>query len=511
MGIDLAQPFRRYPILIWITEILWGLMLIGLPLTSLPLLGDITKSVVVPFSMIPLFAILLVWFVPFLLRRGGIPLESKPLIAFVLITIIASAITYFLGPLAFKNKTIQSQEFRAFITLVIGISFYFTIASWPTDQPRLKKALQLINLGGAIMIIWALIQAYYIVFHGINYPRLFALIRDHLVVQNSAVRDGNRVTGLAYEPSWFAHLLNVLYFPLWLSASYLRTSVFRWRLFRIISFENILILPALVVFILSSPRVGLLAFLLVLVFLLVKLNLAIYRIISKWVMNHLNAGRISMNLIKVLIRVGIVLVFIGVYLGGIFFFVKLFSKYDYRFKLLTQPFTQQELNGLGLNESSFIYIGNRFAFGERLIYWFAGWHTFNDYPWIGVGLGNSGYYFVSHLSFQGWDSFEIRDVIYRLYDLPNIKSLWIRLLSETGLIGFSFFATWYFLLWKSARATSRSQDMTLRLVALAGQLGLIAFLVEGFSIDSFALPYLWAITALIAAAGVIYRKEVRAA
>ncbi|HEX7434618.1 MAG TPA: hypothetical protein VF326_13280, partial [Anaerolineaceae bacterium] len=60
---------------------------------------------------------------------------------------------------------------------------------------------------------------------------------------------------------------------------------------------------------------------------------------------------------------------------------------------------------------------------------------------------------------------------------------------------------------RSARFVGRSCDSTLKLVSLAGQLALIAFLVEGFSIDSFALPFLWVITALTAANGALYRQE----
>jgi hypothetical protein len=335
---------------------------------------------------------------------------------------------------------------------------------------------------------------------------LFAMLRDYLVVQNSAVREGNRVTGLAYEPSWFAHLLNVLYFPLWLSATYLRTSAFRFRIFKIISLENILLPPALVVFILSSPRVGLVAFLLMLLFLLVKVNVWIYRWIVRKATSRLKVSRIRFSLFKIIIQASMALVLVTIYIGGIVGFVKLFSKYDWRYNLLNQQFSQAEINNFKWDENTLIYISGRFAFMERLVYWFTGWHVFNDFPWLGVGLGNTGFYFTNHVPSMGWDSFEIRDVIYRLYDLPNVKSLWIRLLSDTGLIGFAFFAGWYFILWRSARLAGRSQEITIKVVSLASQLALVAFLVEGFSIDSFALPFLWVITALTAANGMISRK-----
>jgi len=241
---------------------------------------------------------------------------------------------------------------------------------------------------------------------------------------------------------------------------------------------------------------------------LVKINVSIYRMIVHKFTRRMNSSGSRVKWVKVAIQVSMVIIFIGVYVGGIFAFVTAFSKYDYRYHLLTQPFSKAELSSLSFNEDSLLYISNRFAFLERAVYWFTGWHTFNDYPWLGVGLGNSGFYFPAHVPFQGWGTFEIRDVLYRLYDLPNVKSLWIRLLSDTGLLGFSLFVTWYYILWRSARFVGRSRDSTLKLVSLAGQLALIAFLVEGFSIDSFALPFLWVITALTAANGALYRQEI---
>jgi O-antigen ligase len=193
-------------------------------------------------------------------------------------------------------------------------------------------------------------------------------------------------------------------------------------------------------------------------------------------------------------------------------YVQLGSSRDWRINTLIQnPLSISEIKALSnLDENSVLYLGLRFAFLERLTYWFDGWHIFNDYPIIGVGLGNAGFYFVDHMPAAGWGSYEIRDVVYRNGALANIKSFWVRLLAETGIVGFMLFLSWYYLLWRSSRTTQHSRDPVLKMVALAGQLALIAFLVEGFSIDSFALPYLWVITGLISAAGAIYRSQAAA-
>jgi O-antigen ligase len=99
-------------------------------------------------------------------------------------------------------------------------------------------------------------------------------------------------------------------------------------------------------------------------------------------------------------------------------------------------------------------------------------------------------------------------MLLRLSYLPNIKSLWVRLLAETGLVGFSTFLGWLYVLWRSTRLMMRSKRLEFRAIALAGQLSLIAFIVEGFSIDSFAMPYLWVMAGIVSAAGMVYRRSV---
>jgi hypothetical protein len=142
-----------------------------------------------------------------------------------------------------------------------------------------------------------------------------------------------------------------------------------------------------------------------------------------------------------------------------------------------------------------------------MVYWFNGWNSFSQYPWLGVGLGNSGFFFPQFAPAIGWASYEIRNVLFYLPMLPNIKSFWFRLLAETGLAGFSIFLSWFYVLFQSSRFSHHHQDATMKTFALAGQLALLAFIGEGFSIDSFAMPYFWVIAGLIAGIAMIFRRE----
>ncbi|MDX1437650.1 MAG: hypothetical protein R3335_12605, partial [Anaerolineales bacterium] len=117
-----------------------------------------------------------------------------------------------------------------------------------------------------------------------------------------------------------------------------------------------------------------------------------------------------------------------------------------------------------------------------------------------VGLGTTGFFFPEKIPAFGWGLWEIQQLFFRLPYLPNLKSMWVRILTETGIIGFAFFTTWYYLLWRSAKALAFRQARLLKTIALAGLLVLIAYLIEGFSIDSFAMPYLWVSMGLLTAA-----------
>jgi hypothetical protein len=149
---------------------------------------------------------------------------------------------------------------------------------------------------------------------------------------------------------------------------------------------------------------------------------------------------------------------------------------------------------------------NYLQFAERYVYWVAGWNIFNLHPLIGVGLGNAGFYFPQALPPYGWNLPEVMDGLYRSSVVPNIKSLWIRLLAETGVVGFSAFITWFYVLFKSSWYLRFCKTPLFKLIGWGGLFVLIAYVSEGFSIDSFALPYLWVSLGIVSAAAALVRK-----
>ena len=117
------------------------------------------------------------------------------------------------------------------------------------------------------MVLWTILQGYFIFWHSANFPGWMVLIQDWLEVRSPVFSLGaRRVIGLTYEPAWFAHQLVLFYLPLWIASTYERKSVFKFR-FVGLSLENILLVIAFCEFILSSPRISLLSFFLIIIIL----------------------------------------------------------------------------------------------------------------------------------------------------------------------------------------------------------------------------------------------------
>jgi O-antigen ligase len=156
-------------------------------------------------------------------------------------------------------------------------------------------------------------------------------------------------------------------------------------------------------------------------------------------------------------------------------------------------------------------IADRAAFAERIVYWDAGLHAFERYPLLGVGVGNAGFLFKEGVPMFGLRLPEIRRVLNpENASFPNPKSLWVRLLAETGFVGTAAFLSWVVLMLAGAYALARGYSGELKLVGGAGLLCCLAWMLEGFSLDTFALPQTWILFGLVTAAAWRARSKTEA-
>jgi hypothetical protein len=493
-------------------EIIWAIAMICLPITSFPLFTQFSGSLVAPFSILPFGILMILTSLPILLRKGSLPKESIPLMAFTLFVIISCAAAYFIYIPGFKGRTVTGQEIRALFTLAVGITFYLVTVTWIKTIGKLKTTWKYITIGGFISLAWAAIQAYFIFKHYNAYPSWVQAIQSLLAVRSpSFIPNTGRVSGMTYEASWFAHQMVIVYLPIWIAATYHKTSAFSFRLFRI-SVENILLVFGILAFFLSSPRIGLVSLFLMTAYLFIKINLVVHRRIVSYLsgtrkFTFTQPDGSPKLYVGALASFSMIAVYIVVLGGAILFSIQR----DWRLAtLVSDPPTPREIVGaLMLDQPTLLELSHRFVFLERMVYWLNGWNTFNLHPWLGVGLGNAGFFFPEQAPALGWSSPEIRSVLYYWTQLPNVKSLWFRLLAETGLVGFSLFACWLFVLYQSSKFSQDHPNSTIKTFAFAGQLALLAFLGESLSIDSFALPYFWVVAGIVAGLAMLYRQETR--
>ena len=460
----------------------WVIMIVLLPITSMPIVRDLIgagTTVAAPSSII-LLILICTWFIPYIIKGGRIPVQSVPLIGFVFVCIISTLLSVFLVIPPYKDICIQCNNFEGFITLGIGCSFFIIGMLYPGNQKGIIKCVKLLNWSGAVMLVWAILQAF-LWYSYQRYPEWVKIIHG---IYSVGALYRQRVSGFALEPSWFAHQLNMLYIPLWLAFTVRNETVHKNRLAGI-TIENILLIGGLTTLGLTLSRVGFLAIILMGTYLLLKVVVKLHKWLMGKLLQHrglrliMGKGKSTARAFKMILVLMIACVYAGI-ISGIFYGV---SKADPRMaKMFQMDFKRPD---------AFMYYANELTFSSRVVYWEAGWNIFGDYPWLGVGLGNAGYFMPEKLSSYSMKLIEIRDLLYRSDFLLNIKALWVRLLAETGFIGFSFFVCWLFVLWRSARWLEKRSESLIGTFGLFGQLVLLGLIVEGFSIDSFALPYFW--------------------
>jgi len=468
-----------------IADVLWIIMIAVLPITSMPLIARLLGSdTVAAPAIVVVFFLMIIWFVPYIFRRGRMVKESIPLFVFVIIALAATVLSNFRIIPAYKGITYLSNSIEAFVTLLIGVVFFLVTSSYLKNEEKALLTLKVINWSGVVMLIWAGFQV--VAWHGFgHYP---GWMFDLQGLISSRVLYRQRVNGLALEPSWFAHQLNMIYLPIWLAATIKGVSVFKKRVW-FLTFENFLLLAGIGALLLTLSRVGVLGFLLMFTFLLIKLHSFLVGKVLTLLEKRKNKEILSKQKHRWTVMISVLFIIFYLMIIAIGLFV--FSRVDPRMETLFDF-------SVGKDNPLLSYF-NELSFGERVVYWLAGWNVFAEHPILGVGLGNAGFYFPKAITPYGWNLIEVRRLVYRTSILLNVKSLWARLLAETGLVGFSVFCSWLFSLAKKFVKKSEAKKTMGGVFALAGIFVLCALLAEGFSIDSFAMPYMWIALGLAAA------------
>lgn len=459
--------------LLKLINILWCFVLLAMPVTSFRYFPAIFgRATVQPLSLYPL-AVLLLLFLVYLWKRKELPLPLQivPLIAFFLVAFIATVLGGTYAPLDVGPTSYWERAFRAWSTIGIGMAFFlvaFVVAYYQKSiQKFLQNSLKWLYVGLVLTIIWGSIQAV-----AVNTDWISRSLVDEIQLAFSQrPLLYKRVSGFAYEPAWLGDSLVILYFS-WLVASIItgfRISRYKWL-------EPVLAVASFALLLTTLSRGGVINAILTgsIVFIFAGFD-RIKRGFAWFMAPFRNPGQRG-KWLRFSIVLGI-LVFISI--GFWFLDNSIFST----------------LWSQGLKGGLFDYLlANRL--GSRLGYSYSGLKTFSLHPWTGVGLGASGFYMMDN--YPDW-IFSVPAIEQanqfgeRFRFFPNPKNMYVRLLAETGLVGFWLYMAFLFSIFGSLYGRLKKGDFISRLIGTVGLFGWIAVNLTNITQDSFALPFSWVI------------------
>lgn len=449
-----------------ITRFLWGAALFMLPVTSFryfPFLGDSTY--VRPLSLYPIALLLLLLLILVTRGKTSIPRAGAmiPLLGFVLIALAATSLGVLLNPLPLRGAEYFGRALRAWATLVIGLSFFIAAVWMNRNEEDLRFSIKWLLAGFVMDILWSGVQA--LAFYTPLLKKVTVTHWQRTFSMRELVKT-NRVSGMAYEPAWLAGQIATIYLP-WLFASLLtrlRVTRFKWLEITLLGFAGLLLLA-------TFSRGGLLTAVGASALTFLFVGRAELHSVWNWFVSGFQRGK------NWFLRVGAIIVLMGALVGAVLFL----SQKGYITRLFITRADSVE---------DFIIENSA---GARAAYNFAALGAYEESPIAGVGLGASGFYIYDHL--PDWSLTTVPEIARqlnpenRLY--PNPKNMYVRLLAETGLIGFFVFVAFLFSVLGDALHVLRSKTTIARYLGTAGLFSWFAIALYNVTQDSFATPNIW--------------------
>lgn len=461
-----------------VNVILWWMLLLALPITSFPpILRVLGGNSVAPLSLIPLVILALTTILPTILKTKRVPVVVTPLLLLFIVGVIATAAGYFQDFPSFRETATFRNALEGFLTLITGVAFFLAPIYMIKSERDLKNSLHFIYIAFGVILLFCLLQASTWLIKDIEYP----LHKFQELISSSGKIFIRRVYGLAFEPSWLAHQLNILFIPLFLAASYHGFEHSKIKLFRRFSLEVVLLIASVGLLFLSFSRIGWITGLLLLAVMLFRWG--------NRVIDRTDKPGVTYPWWRRLVIWFGLLSFLTVLAIGLGFVL---TKIDPR---TVKLFDLERLRNFG-----FLGWASQLGIAERVVFWMAAYQVYLLHPLLGVGFGGAGYFFQYVMPSYGFRLPEIAEVITTGSFIPNAKNLWVRLLSETGVIGFICFLLWLYVVAKAAFGLEKdTQPVIYRFVGMFGKLSLLALVVEGFSTDTFGLPYFWLVFGIVVA------------
>jgi len=473
-----------------ISKICWVLFLITLPISSFPLFpGGIGGGTLVrPLSLYPLIILLLLVILPRFISRP-LPKTVLAFLPFVVVALISSLIASLQGIESLQGVSASARTFRALVTLGVGGAIYLLVTLWPENDKGLKLSLRWLYVGFSLALFWGTLQTIYVVYFSPRWFELMSAAQRYISIRKLFT---NRVSGLTYEPNWFADQISFLLLPWLLAAVLSGYSVFQWR-WRWVTIELLLLGWALAILPFTFSRAGILVMMFLVVVGLLFFRPSIKKDQGEGAKREFPWRRI----IEVALLIAVLAVIIFFAGSRNEFFARI---WDYWERAPNEGYVRYLLN-------YFEYLG----FGARYTYMETAFKIFDQHPVLGVGLGNYVFYFNENLPDRPLAAVPevLRLVVPESVGgrLITPKNFIIRIMAETGILGLSTFIAFIMAILGSALYLWFSPDIEVKFWGIGGLLGLIAFSLLVFSFDSLAIPNMWVVFGLITAAMRLARKR----
>lgn len=459
-----AEPVRSMS-LERLARLLWAATLLSLPVTSFRYFPGGDATYVRPLAFYPLALLLLVLLVQLVRGKRAFPWAGTwtPLIGVLLATLAASLVGLLIAPPPLHGEDVVGRELRAWATLLMGLGFFAGAAWMNRTEDDLRFSLKWLFAGFILDVLWSGVQGATFYLHLL--PKPLVTHWQRAFSMRELIRT-NRISGLAYEPSWLAGQISTIYLP-WLFAWLLtgqRTTRFKWL-------EPVLLGCAGLLLLATFSRGGLLtvAATTILTFLLVgrrQIGAA-----WRWFVSGFRGG------LPLVWRLGLIVAIVAV--GA------------WALRFLTHKGYIARL--WDTRASSFQEFLVQNSAGSRAAYLVGALSAYEEYPWTGVGLGASGFYIYSHL--PDWALTTVPEIARQLSPdsslYPNPKNLYVRLLAETGLIGFFLFLAFQFSLLGDALTALKQPIPLWQYLGIAGVFTWLALIFYNMTQDSLAIPNLW--------------------
>ncbi len=453
-------------------KFLWAAALFTLPVTSFryfPFLGN--NTYVRPLALYPLAFLMLPLLIQLARKRIQNPFPGGVLLlaVFVVAVLTTSSFGSLIGTLPMRGQTYFGRSVRALVTLAVGMVFFITGVWMNRNEEDLRFTVKWTLAGLVMNLLWSGVQA--VTFYT-NLLEKEVVTHWQLAFSVRELVRTNRISGMAYEPSWLAGQLATLYLP-WLVAALLtQTRLTRWKWL-----EPALLTITFGLLIATYSRGGILISISV-------TGLVVLLVGRSWLIRFWNwfVTGFHGKLTGWLTRLTLIAVMVAVVAGT---FVFLGQKNYFR--------RLWEVNAESLVEY-FVDINA----GARSAYFAGAMGTYEQHPLTGVGLGASGFYIYENL--PNWALTTVPEIARHLSPqsqlYPNPKNMYVRLLAETGLIGFVLFLTFQFSVLGDT-LTHLQKDGLRRFLGVAGLFSWLAIALYNFTQDSLANPNIWLIPGIL--------------